>query len=616
MSIRSTKARAPYVGDTGAGAFIAGIGDATAEFMDVFIGSDGYAQFNADHTFSFDNRYLQAFWASTDLFQGGDWTFGVGVGFTGAAMVAAYSPVLRRVRGEFDVFGKFTAVNASPIGIRVSGAGEVATITIDNTPNIAVDFTAEATVDTVPTTTSQFLRVRRNQVGDLYFYYRVTSSVRWTEIAHYTCDFEDDVEISIITATGNKFSQLIADYSVWHEDRIFSLTDGGSIALDASRADRFSVTLGGNRTLANPTSPYGDGQEILVRVIQDGTGSRTLAYGTNYRFFGGALPVLSTTAGDVDYLKFVYNKDDGKWDYVDITDIAGAYTDGFPVPVFHETFLNTNYRPFWEDSEAVTSGDFTVNTGALVGAAETNASDWIKRGIEGEVDFAVQVSLGTASSIGPWLKGNSLEANFKRRSAAVDLRIEMTGEADIDLTGLGADDMWLRIRWTTDGVITFFYKILESDPWLIGGSFTGKDFGFDKALYLDSADGGAYTEVLIYDNMGPHQLRSTAPKTSALTDAATIAVDASKADFFHVTLGDNRTLGAPTNPLSDGQKIMFRITQDGTGSRTLAFNAIYRFSTALPSPTISTATGAIDYLGFIYHESDNKWDYIAEVKGF
>jgi hypothetical protein len=61
---------------------------------------------------------------------------------------------------------------------------------------------------------------------------------------------------------------------------------------------------------------------------------------------------------------------------------------------------------------------------------------------------------------------------------------------------------------------------------------------------------------------------------------------------------------------------MFRIHQDNTGSRTLAFDTDYNFGTSLPSPTISTGSEDYDYLGFAYNESNSKWDYIAEAFGF
>jgi hypothetical protein len=47
------------------------------------------------------------------------------------------------------------------------------------------------------------------------------------------------------------------------------------------------------------------GQIYALRVIQDGvTGSRTLSYGTAYKFPGGSEPVLSTGVNDVDIIIF------------------------------------------------------------------------------------------------------------------------------------------------------------------------------------------------------------------------------------------------------------------------------------------------------------------------
>lgn len=101
----------------------------------------------------------------------------------------------------------------------------------------------------------------------------------------------------------------------------------------------------------------------------------------------------------------------------------------------------------------------------------------------------------------------------------------------------------------------------------------------------------------------------------ALTDAATIAVDASLGNHFRVTLGGNRTLGAPSNP-TDGQKILVEVKQDATGSRTLAYNAIYRFGSDVTSPTLTTTASKTDFLGFVYNSTAAKWDCIAVAKGY
>ena len=89
----------------------------------------------------------------------------------------------------------------------------------------------------------------------------------------------------------------------------------------------------------------------------------------------------------------------------------------------------------------------------------------------------------------------------------------------------------------------------------------------------------------------------TAPvigNVTSLTDAASIAIDMGVGNNFAFTLAGNRTLEAPTNA-TPGQTGYIYITQDGTGSRTLAFNNAYIFVSGT-APTISTAAGAKDLL--------------------
>lgn len=80
-----------------------------------------------------------------------------------------------------------------------------------------------------------------------------------------------------------------------------TLTDGATVTPDFTLSNTFNLTLGGNRTLANPSSKT-VGQEVFVVVRQDATGSRTLAFGTQYKFPGGAAPTLSTAANAIDVI--------------------------------------------------------------------------------------------------------------------------------------------------------------------------------------------------------------------------------------------------------------------------------------------------------------------------
>jgi len=96
----------------------------------------------------------------------------------------------------------------------------------------------------------------------------------------------------------------------------FTLVDGANIAVDASLGNVATVTIAGNRALANPTNPTA--WQLLMFVITQGVGgSHTLSYGADY-IFGTTLPtpVLSTTAGKKDYLGFLYNPVSTKWHYL------------------------------------------------------------------------------------------------------------------------------------------------------------------------------------------------------------------------------------------------------------------------------------------------------------
>jgi len=104
-------------------------------------------------------------------------------------------------------------------------------------------------------------------------------------------------------------------------------------------------------------------------------------------------------------------------------------------------------------------------------------------------------------------------------------------------------------------------------------------------------------------------------KVFELTDAATIAVDASLGEVADVTLGGDRTMGAPSNPV-DGQGLMFRIKQDGTGGRTLAWDAVYRFTADIPTHVMTTTIGKMDRVAFQYNSSATKWDVVAISKGY
>jgi len=82
--------------------------------------------------------------------------------------------------------------------------------------------------------------------------------------------------------------------------------------------------------------------------------------------------------------------------------------------------------------------------------------------------------------------------------------------------------------------------------------------------------------------------------TITITDGATLNWDTSLGQVAQVTLGGNRTFAAPTN-LVDGGFYSLLIIQDGTGSRTISWNAVFDFAGGT-APTLSTAAGSKDLI--------------------
>ncbi len=105
------------------------------------------------------------------------------------------------------------------------------------------------------------------------------------------------------------------------------------------------------------------------------------------------------------------------------------------------------------------------------------------------------------------------------------------------------------------------------------------------------------------------------PAPVALADAATIAVDATKGNHFSVTLGGNRTLGNPTG-LVDGQKLLFELIQDATGSRTITLGSAYALGTDVSAVVLTTTAGKRDFMGTVYRSGTSKLYVVGFSKGY
>ncbi len=82
-----------------------------------------------------------------------------------------------------------------------------------------------------------------------------------------------------------------------------------------------------------------------------------------------------------------------------------------------------------------------------------------------------------------------------------------------------------------------------------------------------------------------------------LVSGATITTDCSQASAFTLTLGINATLANPAN-LAAGASYLWKITQDSTGNRTLAYGSAFKWPGGT-APTLSTTAGSIDLISAV-----------------
>lgn len=99
------------------------------------------------------------------------------------------------------------------------------------------------------------------------------------------------------------------------------------------------------------------------------------------------------------------------------------------------------------------------------------------------------------------------------------------------------------------------------------------------------------------------------PRVTSAASASSLTPDISASDVYAYTaLAAGLTINAPTGTPVDGDKLMFRLLDNGT-SRALTWNATYTvIGVTLPTATTISKT---TYVGCIYNANNTRWDVIA-----
>ena len=168
-----------------------------------------------------------------------------------------------------------------------------------------------------------------------------------------------------------------------------------------------------------------------------------------------------------------------------------------------------------------------------------------------------------------------------------DLTLDVAGDIILDA---GGGDLLFNVATTN------ILKITNSSSDVIV-----KPIVDTKDLIFQQRDG---TEVFRVEDGAYMSLAAMAVNPEAtLTDASTVTWNSLTSPVAKVTLGGNRTIAAATGAVA-GTFASLLVIQDGTGSRTVTWNAAYEFA-ANTAPTLTTTANLGDL--FVFRYNGAKW---------
>jgi len=302
--------------------------------------------------------------------------------------------------------------------------------------------------------------------------------------------------------------------------------------------ERQSLTPDGSTTTFSLNFTVGSSASILVNVagvVQEPESAYNIASGGTQIVFTAA-----PASGDAVYLIFLGLVSDNT-SLLSTTSITGQ-TDLGAAPATGDSLLlfDTSATALKEMTIANLFTSPTITTGTIATSLDLNGSTLIL-----DADADTTITAGTTDD-------------------QIDIKIANTNH--------------LQVKSSSGD--TVLKPMVDAKDIII------QQFDGNELVKFDDGSGVGFTSFT----------RAALHPEATLTDASTISWDVGTSPVAKVTITDNRTLGAGTNAQT-GQFVSLLVIQDGTGSRTLSFNAVYEFKDDT-APTLTTTASKGDLFVF------------------
>ena len=441
-------------------------------------------------------------------------------------------------------------------------------------------------------------------------YYTIAGTSQW-EVGigtYYGGTLARDTVLS--SSTGSKI-----DFTAGSKDVFVTYPAGKSVNEDANNRVLIPYTSGttnvGSLNVGNATSHTDSG------VIAGFTASEPLYLYTSLQ---------NTSSANTSYASYAVN--DG-W-HTDFGELginnanysysaAGYPNNGFSTPLasFVESYGGPLVLGSWDNQKISFIVNGAVNTTDAM-TINTNGSV----AFNGQVGTSGQVLQSNATSAPTWVTPSSgtvtsVTATSPVASTGGTTPVISMPAATTSVNGYLTSTDWTTFNGKGSGTVTSVAATVPSFLSIAGSPITtsGTLAITLSGTALPIANGGTGATTLAGASIATYSGTETLtnkridPRVTSAASASSLTPDISASDVYAYTaLAAGLTINAPTGTPLDGDKLIFRLLDNGT-SRALTWNATYTvIGVTLPTATTISKT---TYVGCIYNANNTRWDVIA-----